>query len=69
MRKWLPWCERDSGGRGWVVALFLLGCLPAMVADIIPFAENDTLEEVRAKIAHNGYNFTVNTNRFSKMTP
>lgn len=52
-----------------LMALLLLGCAAPLAAHVIPFEEDDTLEEIRGKIEHNGYRFTVNTNRFSSMTP
>ena len=49
------------------MALFVLICLPpgssfGEDADILKFEPGDTLEEIRAKIEHNGYHFTVNNN-------
>ncbi|GEM_PF-1235997 len=51
------------------MALLLLGCAAPLAAHVLPFEEDDTLEEIRSKIQHNGYRFTVNTNRFTNMTP
>ena len=50
-----------------LIALFVLICLPPGAsfgedADILKFEPGDTLEEIRAKIEHNGYHFTVNNN-------
>nr|HPJ71757.1 hypothetical protein [bacterium] len=53
-----------------VALIGLLLALPFMVAqavdradkDLIPFGDDDTLEEIRYKIEHNGYLFTVADN-------
>ncbi len=50
-----------------LIALFLLICLQPGAsfgehADILRFEPGDTLEEIRAKIEHNGYHFTVDNN-------
>ncbi|MCP4157879.1 MAG: hypothetical protein GY757_59770, partial [bacterium] len=37
--------------------------------DILKFEENDSLEEIRRKIIHNNYNFTVEHNRVFDMSP
>lgn len=41
----------------------------AVSADIIPFEQGDTLEEISAIIKHNGYNFTVGYNWVYDMSP
>ena len=38
-------------------------------AEPIPFGENDTLEEIREKIRHNGYQFTVAENPIFNLPP
>jgi len=38
-------------------------------AEPIPFGENDTLEEIREKIRHNGYRFTVAENPIFNLPP
>jgi len=52
--------------------LLLLTILPAGFGagqDILPFEANDTLEEIRYKIDHNGYSFEVSDNRVFNMSP
>ena len=41
---------------------FLLAAAFAGPVDILRFEKGDTLEEIRAKIKHNGYNFKVDHN-------
>jgi len=49
-----------------LMALFGLICLQGVClgadADILKFEPGDTLEDIRAKIEHNGYHFTVDSN-------
>jgi hypothetical protein len=50
-----------------LMALFILLCSFSTLslageADLLPFEPDDTLEEIRAKIQHNGYQFTVDHN-------
>lgn len=46
------------------IALFLIfNTTYLCAADKLPFEADDTLEEIRAKIKHNGYSFTVEHNR------
>ena len=55
-----------------IVLVAFLCFLPATSlagrGDILPFEPGDTLEEIRAKIKHNGYDFTVNSNWVFNMT-
>ena len=39
------------------------------IGNKIAFGPNDTIEEIQEKIAHNGYSFTVSTNRVYNMSP
>jgi C1A family cysteine protease len=41
---------------------FFMGTCLSVRAEIVPFEPGDTLEEIRAKIEHNGYKFTVKSN-------
>lgn len=49
--------------------MFYLAGSNATAQDKIPFGDNDTLEEIRAKIEHNGYKFTVDHNWVFDLTP
>jgi len=55
-----------------IVLVAFLCFLPATSlagrGDILPFEPGDTLEEIRAKIKHNGYDFTVKSNWVFNMT-
>jgi hypothetical protein len=55
-----------------IVLVAFLCFLPATSlaerGDILPFGPGDTLEEIRAKIKHNGYDFAVNNNWVFNMT-
>ncbi|MEA2014707.1 MAG: C1 family peptidase, partial [Thermodesulfobacteriota bacterium] len=42
---------------------------PARTEKILKFESGDTLEEIRYKIAHNGYNFTVGENWVTRLSP
>ncbi|MFH1039243.1 MAG: C1 family peptidase [PVC group bacterium] len=46
-----------------------LSVRPAAGQDILPFAPDDTLEEIRYKINHNGYSFEVADNWVFSMSP
>ncbi len=48
---------------------FCLAGFNAVAQDKIPFGPNDTLDEIRAKIKHNGYNFTVDHNWVFDLSP
>lgn len=45
-----------------ILAVFLAAGAPLFGEEILPFEPDDTLEEIRYKIDHNGYNFTVSDN-------
>ena len=52
------------------VTLFILPVISiAQSSEILKFEPGDTLEEIRSKIAHNGYHFTVDNNRVFDMPP
>ncbi len=51
------------------VALILLAGIPAARAELLPFEPDDTLEEIRYKIDHNGYSFAVAPNWVFNMDP
>ncbi len=54
---------------GFCLFMVALGFLGAQGVARIPFADDDTLEEIRAKIEANGYHFTVAHNRVFDMSP
>ena len=45
-----------------LLTLFLLPGITARADAVLPFEPDDTLEEIRYKIDHNGYDFTVSNN-------
>ncbi len=49
-------------------ALFCLA-LPAAPAEPVPFADTDSIDDIRLKIELNGYDFTVDTNRVFNLSP
>ncbi len=51
------------------LSMFCLTGINAAAQDKIPFGDNDTLEEIRAKIKHNGYKFTVEHNWVFELSP
>ena len=56
-----------------VIPLLFLGLLLPVASpaqqEILPFEPDDTLEEIRYKIEHNGYDFTVDHNWVFDLTP
>ncbi|KUG29555.1 peptidase c1a, papain [hydrocarbon metagenome] len=52
-----------------LLCIVLLGLHGIGRAEPIPFGENDTLEEIREKIRHNGYHFTVAENPIFNLPP
>ena len=55
-----------------IILMLLAFSLPFTIAagaEILPFEPDDTLEEIRYKIDHNGYNFTVDHNWVFDMSP
>ncbi len=49
--------------------IFTLTAFAASPESILPFQPDDTLEEIRYKIDHNGYDFTVSDNPIFSLTP
>ena len=49
--------------------MYCLGGFNVSAQDKIPFGSSDTLEEIQAKIQHNGYSFTVGHNWVFDLTP
>ena len=52
-----------------VCTCVLTGVSSGEQSDLLPFEPDDTLEEIRAKIEHNGYDFTVENNWVFDMSP
>ena len=52
-----------------MLLMFCIAGFNAAAQDKIPFGSNDTLEEIRAKIKHNGYKFTVEHNWVFDLSP
>ncbi|MEA1928951.1 MAG: C1 family peptidase, partial [Candidatus Auribacterota bacterium] len=52
-----------------IILILSLPVLPALARDILPFQPDDTLEEIRYKIDHNGYDFTVSDNPIFSLSP
>ncbi len=50
---------------GWL----LVQATPLAAQELLAFEPDDTIAELRAKIAHNGYQFTVRENRIFQMSP
>lgn len=52
-----------------LLLLLMFSVLPSSASDLKPFASGDTLEILREKINHNGYQFTVGHNWVYNMSP
>ena len=52
-----------------ILFIFTLTAFSAPTENIIPFQPDDTLEEIRYKIDHNGYDFTVSDNPIFSLSP
>ncbi len=53
----------------YLLVLFLPGSAYSQSEEIEKFESGDSIEKIREKIEHNGYNFTVDHNRIYDMSP
>ncbi len=56
-------------GKAWTGILLLVAAVLGGAQEKIPFAAGDTLDQLRAKIAHNGYSFTVKDTWVYNLSP
>jgi C1A family cysteine protease len=63
------WRCPSRWGKAWTGILLLVAAVLGGAQEKIPFAAGDTLDQLRAKIAHNGYSFTVKDTWVYNLSP